>query len=420
MATLDDLIKKLPPETREIFQMVWETLSPDDRTVLQTLLGGLPPNAVLSRLLLRLSTQQLRMAFGQKQSIAILGPTNVGKSTLYNQFAQNKTDRAEVSPLPGTTRTNQEADAGVFSIVDTPGADAIGEVGEREQQVALDAAARADFLIILFDAIQGIKQTELDLFNQLVGLGKPYVVALNKIDMVRRDKDLIVQHAAESLNLTVDQIIPIAAKTGEGLPQILAAVVALEPGILAALGRGMPQYRWQLAWRSIVSSATVSAVIALTPIPIIDFAPLLITQSVMVLGIARVYNYRITLARARELVATFGLGFLGRTLFYELSKFGGVPGWILAAAVASSTTVVMGYAAAIWFERGEKLSTETLNKLTRQISAALMSSLKDLGKRKPGKKRLQDRITQALDESDMAVDRKILDQQVQDEHPETD
>ena len=80
----------------------------------------------------------------------------------------------------------------------------------------------------------------------------------------------------------------------------------------------------------------------------------------------------------------------------------------------------MGYAAAIWFERGEKLSTETLNKLTRQISAALMSSLKDLGKRKPGKKRLQDRITQALDESDMAVDRKILDQQVQDEHPKTD
>ena len=227
MATLDDVIKKLPPETREIFQMVWETLSPDDRTVLQTLLGGLPPNAVLSRLLLRLSTQQLRMAFGQKQSIAILGPTNVGKSTLYNQFAQNKTDRAEVSPLPGTTRTNQEADAGVFSIVDTPGADAIGEVGEREQQVALDAAARADFLIILFDAIQGIKQTELDLFNQLVGLEKPYVVVLNKIDMVRRDKDLIVQHAAESLNLTVDQIIPIAAKTGEGLPQILAAVVAL-------------------------------------------------------------------------------------------------------------------------------------------------------------------------------------------------
>ena len=420
MTTIDNLINKLPPETREIFQMVWETLSPDDRTVLQTLLAGLPPDAALSRLLLRLSTQQLRMAFGRKQSIAILGPTNVGKSTLYNQFVQSKTDRAEVSPLPGTTRINQEADAGVFSIVDTPGADAVGEVGEREQREAMEAAARADFLIILFDAIQGIKQTELDLFNQLIGLGKPYVVGLNKIDMVRRDKDQIVQHAAESLHLTVDQIIPIAAKTGEGLPQILAAVVALEPGILAALGRGMPQYRWQLAWRSIVSSATVSAVIALTPLPIIDFAPLLITQSVMVLGIARVYNYRITLARARELVATFGLGFLGRTLFYELSKFGGVPGWILAAAVASSTTVVMGYAAAIWFERGEKLSSETVNKLTRQISAALMSSLKDLGKRKPGKKRLQDRITQALDESEMAVDRKILDQQVQDEHPKTD
>ncbi|MHB1339677.1 MAG: Era-like GTP-binding protein, partial [Bellilinea sp.] len=241
----------------------------------------------------------MRIAFGDKHQVAIVGPTNVGKSTLYNQFISNREDRAQVSPLPGTTRVNQQADAGLFAIIDTPGADAVGEVGAREQAEALSAANQADFLIIVFDAIQGIKQTELELFLQLRDLGKPYIVALNKIDLVRKDSRAAIARAAQNLDLTPDQVIPLVAKTGEGISDILTAVAATEPEIVAALGRGLPQYRWQLAWRSIVNASSVSAVIALTPLPFIDFAPLAITQSAMVLSIARIYNYRITFERAR-------------------------------------------------------------------------------------------------------------------------
>ena len=258
MATIDDLLKNLPPETREVFRIVWETLSPSDRSGLQALLSGLPADINLLRLLLKLSTNQLRIAFGQKHRVAIVGPANVGKSTLYNQFVSEKSQKAQVRPLPGTTRENQEADAGLFSIIDTPGADAVGEVGVREQREALDAAANADFLIILFDAIQGVKQTELDLYQRLAGLGKPYVVALNKIDLVRKDSIAVLTRAATNLELNIDQIVPVVAKTGEGVPQILTAIAALEPEIIAALGRGLPAYRWQLAWRAIIS-ATASA-----------------------------------------------------------------------------------------------------------------------------------------------------------------
>ncbi|MBI3764595.1 MAG: 50S ribosome-binding GTPase, partial [Chloroflexi bacterium] len=81
-------------------------------------------------MLLGLALTQYKIAFGEKQNIAIVGPANVGKSTLYNQLIRSKDDRAEVSPIPGTTRVNQEADAGLFVMVDTPGADAVGEVGE--------------------------------------------------------------------------------------------------------------------------------------------------------------------------------------------------------------------------------------------------------------------------------------------------
>ena len=390
---------------------MWETLSPSDRSGLQALLSGLPADINLLRLLLKLSTNQLRIAFGQKHRVAIVGPANVGKSTLYNQFVSEKSQKAQVSPLPGTTRENQEADAGLFSIIDTPGADAVGEVGVREQREALDAAANADFLIILFDAIQGVKQTELDLYQRLAGLGKPYVVALNKIDLVRKDSIAVLTRAATNLELNIDQIVPVVAKTGEGVPQILTAIAALEPEIIAALGRGLPAYRWQLAWRAIISAASISAAIALTPLPIIDFAPLIVTQSIMVLSIARIYNYRITLERAREIAAAFGLGLLGRTLFAELSKLGGLPGWLLAAAIASSTTVVMGYAAVLWFEKGTKLSTDTMKKLTQTMTTYLLDTLKGFGKRRPSKQKLKDRIQEALQQTPIAEDRNILDGQ---------
>lgn len=417
MLTLQDIFRKLPPETRDVFRIVWESLSPADRSTLQALLGGLPPDANLLRLLMRLSSHQFRTAFGQKSRIAILGPANVGKSTLYNQFVQQKNERAEVGPLPGTTRTNQEADTGLFHVVDTPGADAVGQVGEREREEALNAAAAADVLIIVFDAIQGIKQTELDLYQRLKALNKPYIVVMNKMDLVRRQSAAVIARAAQNLGLESAQVLPLVAKNGEGLPQILAAIAALQPEITAALGQGLPHYRWQLAWRSIVSAASVSAVIALTPLPMIDFAPLIVTQSVMVLGIARIYNYRITLERARELAAAFGLGLLGRTLFGELSKLGGLPGWLLAAAIACSVTVVMGYAAVIWFERGEKLSAASLQNLTQSLTAMFLESLRGLGRRQPNKTSLQQRIQQVLKQSPLAENRSLLDDHLKNQSP---
>lgn len=411
MVSIDELLRKMPPESRDILRVIWDSLSPSDRKGFLSLLSNLPSDSNLVRLLLRLSGQQLRMAFGQKNQVAIVGPTNVGKSTLYNQFVHQKSDRAETSPLPGTTRTNQQADAGLFAIVDTPGADAVGEVGAREQAEALRAAAQADFLIIVFDAIQGIKQTELDLFSQLRALGKPYVVALNKIDLVRKESAAVIARVAQNLGLTVEQVLPVIAKTGDGVPEILAAVAATEPEIVAALGRGLPQFRWQLAWRSIVSAASVSAVIAITPLPIIDFAPLIITQSAMVLSIARIYNYRITIRRARELVVTFGLGFLARTLFAELSKLGGPPGWLLGSAIAASTTVVMGYAAANWFESGEKLSKDRINALTKALTTHFLDSLMSMGKKRPSRQTLQERIRAAMQELPQGKEIELFDDQ---------
>jgi len=410
MTLLDDILTQFPPDVQATVRKIWDALGPIEKASFLSLITGFPADANLVRRLVKLSTAQIRQAFGNKHRVAIVGPTNVGKSTLYNQLVQNKLDLARVSPLPGTTTVNQQADAALFTVVDTPGADAVGSVGESEKDLALSAAGDSDFLVLVFDAIQGIKKTEQELFNELSALNKPFVVVMNKIDLVpRKDLQSVISSAALNLGLKHDQIVPIVAKDGRNLGKVLLAVAATEPEMVAALGQALPEYRWQLAWQTTVRAASISATIALLPLPVIDFVPLMITQAIMVVSIARIYSFKITPQRATELVATFGWGFLGRTLFQELSKLGGLPGWLLSAAIASSTTVVMGYAAVRWFEKGQKLSAGALKKLTQEVTTYLLGTLKSLGKRKPGQKGLQQRVTQSLENLPLAESRASLD-----------
>jgi len=105
------------------------------------------------------------------------------------------------------------------------------------------------------------------------------------------------------------------------------------------------------------------------------------------------------------------MAFLARTIFQQLSEFEGLLGWFLAAAIASSTTVVMGYAAIRWFERSEKLTPEVLKKLTKTMTAYMLDMLKGLGKRKPSRKELEARIAASLAESPLAESRKSLDEE---------
>jgi hypothetical protein len=71
----------------------------------------------------------------------------------------------------------------------------------------------------------------------------------------------------------------------------------------------------------------------------------------------------------------------------------------------------MGYAAVRWFDKGQKLSTDALKKLTQAITTTLLGALKSLGKRKPGQKGLQQRITQSLENLPMAESQAELDRE---------
>jgi small GTP-binding protein len=385
MSEIDPLLREFPPEVRERLRRAWDGMPEVARRPLASALRELPSDLGRWRELVRLALLHARLVTGAKRRVAIVGPANVGKSTLYNQLVRDAADRAEVSAVPGTTRRSQAADAGLFAVVDTPGADAVGAVGETEKEEALAAARGADFLVVVFDAIQGVKRAEQELFREIRALERPHVVVLNKIDLVAgaRERERVVEAAARNLGLAAEEVVPCAARDGQHVDRVLLAVAKAEPEIVAALGAALPEYRSLLAWSATKKAGATAAAIALAPLPILDVVPLLAVQASLVLGIARIYGQRVTLARARELVVTFGLAFAGRTAFQQLSKLGGPPGWVLASAIAASTTVVIGRAAAVWFERGERAVASELQAESRSLAKRMLQSLRGLGRRRP-------------------------------------
>ena len=408
MPEFSDVQKVFNAPTQTLLKRAWQVVPEQQRTEIDSLLQGIPLNKNPLNSLIDLALMNSKAVLGTHKSVALIGPANVGKSTLFNQFVRAKTDQAEVSPIPGTTRVNQEADTGIFNMIDTPGADAVGAVGETEREHALAAARHADFLVLVFDALQGIKQTELGLYNELLALKKPFIIVLNKLDLVEKFKKDIIAKTAANLDVSPEQVIAISALKGEGIGQVTLAIIAADPAMTLALAKAMPQYRRKIAWRSIATASSLSAAIALSPLPVIDFIPLVAAQTGMVLTIARIYQYKITAKRARELIGTFGLGMLGKLLFQQLSKFAAVPGWILSSAIATSMTIAMGYAAIEWFEKGERISNEKFRQLSRELSQSLVLRLREIFKRKPSKKQLKKVVADLVGEKETTT------------HPETE
>ena len=126
MPDITDVTKYFPSATQTIINRIWSAVPENERRSLEDTFKGLPLDKNPLNALIDLAVIQFKTAFGKARTVAIIGPANVGKSTLFNQFIRSKNDKAVVGPIPGTTRLNQEADAGMFAIIDTPGADAVG------------------------------------------------------------------------------------------------------------------------------------------------------------------------------------------------------------------------------------------------------------------------------------------------------
>ena len=155
--------------------------------------------------------------------ITIAGRPNVGKSTLTNYLVGEKI--AIVSNKPQTTRNRicgivTRGDT-QFVFVDTPGYHrARTKLGDYMVNAVRESIADVDATILVVEPIPAIGPQEEGLIEKIRSSRCPAILAINKIDTVEKDK-LLEVIAVYSEACDFDAIIPISAKTGDGVEQLL-------------------------------------------------------------------------------------------------------------------------------------------------------------------------------------------------------
>ena len=156
--------------------------------------------------------------------ITIAGRPNVGKSTLTNHLVGEKI--AIVSNKPQTTRnricgilTDKDTQ---FVFVDTPGYHKPRtKLGDYMVNVTKSSIADVDLTVLVVEPIPSVGHQEEGLIEQLQGRKCPAILAINKIDTVEKDTLLeVIDVYAKAASFAA--IVPISAKTGDGVDVLLA------------------------------------------------------------------------------------------------------------------------------------------------------------------------------------------------------
>ena len=156
--------------------------------------------------------------------ITIAGRPNVGKSTLTNFLVGEKI--AIVSNKPQTTRNRIRGivtkDDTQFVFVDTPGYHrARTKLGDYMVNVTQESIADVDMTILVVEPIASLGPQEEGLLQEIQADHCPVVLAINKFDTVEKDK-LLEVISVYSQKADFEAIVPISAKTGDGVEDLLA------------------------------------------------------------------------------------------------------------------------------------------------------------------------------------------------------
>ena len=157
--------------------------------------------------------------------LTVCGRPNVGKSSLTNALVGEKI--AIVSNKPQTTRNRiygvvNRGDT-QFILLDTPGLHkARSRLGDYMVKVVRESLASVEAALLLVEPIPHVGEPEKILLQRIREEKLPCVLCINKIDTVERKDDLLAVIAAYSeVYPDFDAIIPISARTGDGLEDLL-------------------------------------------------------------------------------------------------------------------------------------------------------------------------------------------------------
>ena len=168
-------------------------------------------------------------------NIAFVGRPNVGKSSLFNKLLGK--DRAIVADWAGTTRDTVDAlitRKGVnYRIIDTAGIRRKGKIDYGAEffmiNRAFKAMKRAEVVILLLDAVNGIVEQDRVLAERIAQEGRACVIALNKWDIVDDKDDKTYLKAVDNIRISLPvlkwaDIVLISALTGQRCEKLFDSV----------------------------------------------------------------------------------------------------------------------------------------------------------------------------------------------------
>ena len=163
--------------------------------------------------------------------VAILGAPNAGKSTLLNRMLGQKI--SITSKKPQTTRNRilgvVQRPAAQIVFLDTPGVHlSKTPLNSRIVDAALATLAEVDLILMMTDVNLPDENSEALLIRKLTKQHKPVLLALNKIDQIRR-QELLGHIEKWSGAFSFTAVVPISAKSGEQVDQLLEIMEANLP-----------------------------------------------------------------------------------------------------------------------------------------------------------------------------------------------
>jgi GTP-binding protein Era len=152
--------------------------------------------------------------------IAIIGPPNVGKSTLLNKLLGQKI--AITSPKPQTTRNTilgiYNGDDCQMVFIDTPGIHQTRSLLHKSMVRSAKASlGEVDIILLVVGLEEPVNNNEMNIILRLLKkTDKPALLAINKIDLIRKEKLLPLIESYSKLDC-FDSIMPVSALYGDGL-----------------------------------------------------------------------------------------------------------------------------------------------------------------------------------------------------------
>lgn len=166
--------------------------------------------------------------------VAIVGKPNVGKSSLINKLLGE--NRLIVSDIAGTTRdavdTEITHNGKDYIFIDTAGLRRKNKIKEELEHYMIvrtvSAVERADVVVLLIDAVEGVTEQDAKIAGIAHDRGKAMIIAVNKWDAIEKDNKTVNEYSAKIRQILsfmpYAEILYISAATGQRLPKLFDTI----------------------------------------------------------------------------------------------------------------------------------------------------------------------------------------------------